>query len=820
MKIGSFCALLLVWTTLAGGLTGCEDRMGYEDSPAGDDGLVPVSIAFDFAPELNGYDLPQAGLGLASSSPQARLQDGNAAAFEVSLSPRLSTRSTADSAPDALYNLEIRQYSSAGAHLAGAAFPNPVTIGTALEVPLTPSEDCQLVIVARGNGTTPAVDALGTKTLEQVQDMLVKSSVINAIDPSTADAMNAMPYVLHLKHVKVVADANNSGKHIIQSPEGAHDVRLRLKRLATRLTVTWDYRVAGYKLKQLLIQSVPMNYAIVDKPEGDGTYPSVVSQFTILSVPIADGNAEQGSYSCWVPANVRGESAAATTESQRIKANAPMGSTYFNFVAVNNDDAKKKLDYRVYIGSGPSTDFNVYRNKNYDYTVNFSHTGIPADDKRVTYIDPIPASINNDNLVPTANCFVVEPGGAFCFDPFAFQQNGAEITNTQMTGWYSTAGTGIKSVKLLWQTRENGDVGDPVMGIATDSDTDHTNIVDIKRTDGSDITAAPANDKGQCRIYCRVAANTTGGNGVIAAYDDVDGKGNIVWSWHVWVTDYKPDPTGSTQVLEPVNKRKLLFSYNNTSGVLPMMDRNLGAMAGYVDAAPTTFVEMSKTNGFHYQWGRKDPFPSNYTTKEISKISNKNSTTPPEGMLNRYGADGITYVVNDGQSGTVSLQNSCRNPLVFYAANKQGPAWTNVANNNFSGWDETNKPVWDPCPAGWRVVSRSDLAAVYQNGNGLSNANIKNYNTRDKDGGYLLYFEKANGGYASYFRFTGYGRYFDTFEHIGKLCTIWTRNKASSAYYAYAGWFNSGKAPDEKFEILGKYQSDAHPTRCVQEKAD
>ncbi len=760
----------------------------------------------------NGSPQRLAATARRNGSPQrlaatARVEGGSTA-FNASLLPDVITRASTD-VPDQLYNLEIRQYDVNGNHLTGNDY-GTVNIGTSLDVTLQASDDCQLVLVARGNG--PAVAALGTKTLEQVQSMIVNSSVINAIDPSAAGSMNAMPYVLHLKHVKV---AVVNGKAIIQSPDGSYDMRLMLKRLATRLTVTWDYSVTDYKLKQLLIQSVPLNYTIVDKPETDGTYPSIVSQFTTLEIPVADANAAHGSYSCWVPANVRGESAAATTETQRTKANAPVGSTFFNFVAVNTTDGKKKLDYRVYIGSGPSTDFNMYRNKDYSYTVNFAHVGIPTGDNRVTYIDPIPASENNDNLVPTANCFMVEPGGSFCFDPFAFQQNGTEITNSQMTGWYGTASTGIKSVKLLWQTRENGDVGDPVMGIAN-SDDDHTNIVDIKRIDNNDISGNPANDKGQCRIYCRVAANTTGGNGVIAAYDGPNGTGNIVWSWHVWVTDYKPDTRGGEQVLEPVNKRKLLFSLNNAS-VLPMMDRNLGAMAGYVDEAPTSFVEMSKTNGFHYQWGRKDPFPSNYTTKNISKIDNKNSTTPPEGMLNRYGADGIKYVVNGGQSGTISLQTSCRQPLVFYASGGQGPAWTSVSNSSFAGWDGSVKPVWDPCPAGWRVASRTDLSAVYQDGGGFPNKNMKNFDTRVADSGYLLYFQQLSGGHASYFRFTGYGRYMDTFELIGTLCSIWTRTKGDdTAYRGYAGWFNTGTT----YGVMNKHQSDAHPLRCVQEKAD
>ena len=154
--------------------------------------------------------------------------------------------------------------------------------------------------------------------------MIVKSSVINTIDPSVSANMNAMPYVLHLKHVKVVKVGD---KAVIQSPDGSYDTRLMLKRLATRLTVTWNYSVADYKLKQLLIQSVPLNYTIVDKPETDGTFLHRVSIHHACH-PHIRAESTSGSYSCWVPANVRGESASSTTETQRTKANAPVGSTF------------------------------------------------------------------------------------------------------------------------------------------------------------------------------------------------------------------------------------------------------------------------------------------------------------------------------------------------------------------------------------------------------------------------------------------------------------------------------------------------------------
>ncbi len=71
----------------------------------------------------------------------------------------------------------------------------------------------------------------------------------------------------------------------------------------------------------------------------------------------------------------------------------------------------------------------------------------------------------------------------------------------------------------------------------------------------------------------------------------------------MWVTDYHPDATGNVDVQEPLTKRKLKFTYGNHPDQRPMMDRDLGAMAGYAKA-PTLDVEKFKAHGFQYQWGR------------------------------------------------------------------------------------------------------------------------------------------------------------------------------------------------------------------------
>ena len=783
--------MLLGGMTLLGGLSGCEDRPeGTVPFPEGEE--VTVSLVFGFAEDSNN-EVPQrlASTARLNGSP---LKTG-AAAFDVTQAVDAVTRSV-PAVPDKLYNLEILQYDRNGNYKAGNSY-GTVNLGTHLDVTLNVMNDCQLLVVARGNGG--AVGSLVNKNLdgtEGVKSVEVSSEVINQIDPSTADAINAMPYVLHLEHVNVVTGTD--GKAVIQSPDGSYDIRLLLKRLAARLTVNWNYKVSGYKLKQLLIQSVPLNYSVVDGMESDGTYPLLVSQFTTLVVPVTDANAAQGSYSCWMPANVRGERAAANSELLRIKANAPTGSSFLNFVAVNDADVKKKLDYRVYIGSGPSTDFNIYKNKEYSYAVDFSHTGIPTTDKRVTYIDPIPASENNDNLVATANCFMVSPGGSFCFDPFAFQQGKSVITNAVLKGWCTAGSVGIRSVRLLWQTKENGDLGDAVMGIAN-SDNDHTNIVDIKARDGSPLTG-PATDLGQCLIYCRVAANTSGGSGVIAAYDGANGTGNILWSWHVWVTDYQPDASGTETVLTPENKRKFKLGTSNTV----MMDRNLGAYEGAV-SIPGTTLERSRTSGFHYQKGRKDPFPSSYTTeKNMPEVYTfaLSATSPPKHIMNRYEANGIRAIVPRSiSSGATTLQNAYRNPVSISGYTSYSPDENGQWCSEYSNvkWDAT-KTVHDPCPAGWRIPTEDDLGVLASKNTTISSSTAKS------NGGMLLKYDDTEN--RTYLRFTGYPPLITQLNHVG-----------SEGYINAVGHKCVFRVSARESQIsIAKLQDyDAHTTRCVQE---
>ena len=814
--------MLLGGMTLLGGLSGCEDRPeGTVPFPEGEE--VTVSLVFGFAEDSNN-EAPQrlASTARLNGSPQrlastARLNGSplktGAAAFDVTQAVDAVTRSV-PAVPDKLYNLEILQYDRNGNYKAGNSY-GTVNLGIHLDVTLNVMNDCQLLVVARGNGG--AVGSLANKNLdgtEGVKSVEVSSEVINKIDPSTANAINAMPYVLHLEHVNVVTGTD--GKAVIQSPEGSYDTRLLLKRLAARLTVNWNYNVSGYELKQVLLQSVPLNYTLVPTADSNGTYPSILDQFHTVEIDMSKGN----SYSCWIPANVRGESPAANSDLQRTKANAPKGSSFLNFVAVNTTDPKKKLDYRVYIGGKTSSDFSLNNNTEYSYAVSFSHTGIPTNDKRVTYIDPVPASENNDNPVPTANCFMVAPGGGFCFDPLAYQSDGTEKTNETLKGWCQQQGGGIVKVKLLWQTKEDGDIGEPVMGIVNSAE-DHTNIVDIKRTDGTAVGQNPVTDKGQCRIYCRVAPGTTGGSGVIAACDSND---SILWSWHVWVTDYHPDATGNVDVQEPLTKRKLKFTYGNHPDQRPMMDRNLGAMAGYTGVPPSD-VEKFKTHGFHYQWGRKDPYPSSYSNKPITEVTLPSPIEEPiVGIMSLYRPDGVKFLPFDpGVDATATYRTAYQNPLNIYKQ-KDVHKWITDRDNAYINAWNSPKTVHDPCPAGWRVAQIENYLSLFSNadqavkGEGHG-ANVQNSNTLGKDGGMVLAYDK-NKQKTTYVRFTGYYYLNTQFYYIGTAALIWCGNKlANSDKGESVSYFRITSTASTKADIvLSGHEREAIPLRCIQEK--
>lgn len=230
-----------------------------------------------------------------------------------------------------------------------------------------------------------------------------------------------------------------------------------------------------------------------------------------------------------------------------------------------------------------------------------------------------------------ANCHVVKPGGT--------------LTIKAVKG-NSTTALEFDNATLVWQ--------DAIGLVSSVSGNGSEGVVVVRLADGKE------------------------GNAVVAARDG----DRIVWSWHVWVTDYDPEAD--------------IFEWTDANGITyKYMDRNLGALSA---------EKYSKESlGLMYQWGRKDPFPGgddveSQIQKRIYDINGNQIYMKIE--------ERPTY--NDNTS--TNLQLAIEHPDVFYGA--PSSSWPVVdwltdkaalQNDDLWGGKTNAKTVYDPCPEGWRI---------------------------------------------------------------------------------------------------------------------
>lgn len=250
---------------------------------------------------------------------------------------------------------------------------------------------------------------------------------------------------------------------------------------------------------------------------------------------------------------------------------------------------------------------------------------------------PVPAV----DLTPDgkyANCFIVSEPGTYDFA--AFRADGTQVTDASSADW-------------LW-------------------------------SEGASAASALVRDVSFSEGRIRFTAASGRGNAVIAALDK---DGQIVWSWHIWLTEQP-----ALQTLD-----------NGTV----FMDRNLGATASKPSDGAATY-------GLKYQWGRKDPFYGgayNETDKDEAGNFLYEAFVRAKGytVFNpSLGCDWGTMLCG-AQTGTVDY--AVKHPSTFiyttpeiYGADNDVRDWMWVRNSYL--WSAKNtgaKTAYDPCPAGYRV---------------------------------------------------------------------------------------------------------------------
>lgn len=296
-----------------------------------------------------------------------------------------------------------------------------------------------------------------------------------------------------------------------------------------------------------------------------------------------------------------------------------------------------------------------------------------AEDNSVDLSDP-----NGDGKRETANCYIAGLAGQTYRFPADVMGNGATIPATSDYGGAGHA-DGITptplspaSAKLLWQTAPNL-------------------LADVKLR-GTQIYFTVNGAEGE---------TPTEGNAVIAA---LDASGNIIWSWHIWVTT--ADLEASVQTYQ------LLPAYA-AAGTTVLMDRNLGALKPGLWGVNNDNLAL----GLLYQWGRKDPFPNiddeNIGGTGALAITRLRKTydaagnvLQPDNTSTDLSATSWRYI----NGRTLSGEEIVRYPMNFTCANND---WTSPTRDDLWGnpYSEEvgnigQKSIYDPCPPGYRVPHR------------------------------------------------------------------------------------------------------------------
>lgn len=175
------------------------------------------------------------------------------------------------------------------------------------------------------------------------------------------------------------------------------------------------------------------------------------------------------------------------------------------------------------------------------------------------------------------------------------------------------------------------------------------------------------------------------GNCVVAA---VKGE-TIVWSWHLWVTNYKP------------NEQPIVYTNTSNAVTYTMMDRHLGAMSATAGD--------SKCFGLYYQWGRKDPFVSSdgMISDVPIKIYDINNKILPERTID------LDYSKQENNAVNVDLAIANPDAFIYYSNTPDGATFKDwytfsqsVQNNDLWGYTTKYKTIYDPCPEGWRIAPK------------------------------------------------------------------------------------------------------------------
>ena len=274
-------------------------------------------------------------------------------------------------------------------------------------------------------------------------------------------------------------------------------VTVPVTRMYAKLKVKVEMLKAEMKLNNVNVRQIP-NICRIETFAGDGNgEPMTAVPFpdgtTFSSIAFAASDLEKSEDKEWavfyVPENLQGEiENQGGNKSDAAPSNALV-------VDVTAEIGGEKYLYAAYPGGNSLNNFNIQRNQVYRMTLTI--TGEKGQ--------------NN----PSSNCFVVKPNGFLSFEPYYRVETGGGYNFADYLNPHDE-NLKIARVGIIWQTKDC--IGD--------------------NTDGTLVQLGENTGDIHQKIYVRTQKK---GNALIGAYNN---KGDVLWSWHIWVTDHEPDNLG------------------------------------------------------------------------------------------------------------------------------------------------------------------------------------------------------------------------------------------------------------------------------------
>lgn len=383
--------------------------------------------------------------------------------------------------------------------------------------------------------------------------------------------------------------------------------------------------------------------------------------------------------------------------------------------------------------------------------------------------------VNDEN---TANCYVVNAPGYYSF-PLVYGnaiKNG--LVNFRSINSVYAGGDAMSS--LLNHTSKY--IDDPYISKNPNCTPDKAEL--LWQDAPNLVTDIKYNNTGNGIISFKVDPTTiTQGNAIIAIKN---ASGQIMWSWHIWVTD--EDLRKTIEVTNRTNyKYKFMPVYLGWCDYYPKgvyKEREVKVrLTNKYQSYETTIKQQSyvpKYNGNcpFYQWGRKDPL---LPAKDLECSANKT-------WYNNEGVFTSGPYMGDIGDGYRYVWRCILFPMHMH--NQSSNNWYinlwSINNITFTCNDnEVIKTVYDPSPVGF-VMPPSNVYTRFSTTGGRvdSSSGVNGYWSTSPMPGWYLYTDDTKTN-KIFFPAAGY-RSFDRSgepRHVGTMCcSVWTAHPASNEY--------------------------------------